>query len=501
MHRPTFRTLACLGGGAIAACGFAPLALWPLTLVGVGVLAWVIYQSAGPGAAFRAGWVWSVAHFTVALNWIAHAFSYQDAMPHWFGYGAVVGLSFYLAVFPAVAMAVARWAGRNRPVPFAFAFAAAWTLGEWVRGVAFTGFAWDPLGTASLSIGRLSQLAPAIGTYGLTALLALAAAALWLLFAGWRTVSATILAALAVAAVVPLPLASPLVSAAGPTTVVVQPNFSQDAKHGPDYAQRAWARQIALTRAARTPAGPRLILWPEGAIEEPPFEDPGVGARVNRLLRAGDVLMAGGITLERDRFGIARSATNSVFGFDAAGRVTGRYDKAHLVPYGEYLPMPRLLGALGLARLVPGSIYYAPGPGPRGVDVAGVGRIAVQICYEIIFSGQVIDPDRRPRALFNPSNDAWFGAWGPPQHLAQARMRAREEGVPIVRSTTNGISAVIGADGALVATLPRHAAGAIVEPLPPARAATLFARLGNRLPLGLCLLVLLAAVALARRRV
>lgn len=495
-----YRLPASLAGGALAALGFAPLNLWPLTVIGVAVLAFLVYESASVRAAFWIAWVWAVAHFTVGLNWIAHSFTYQDAMPHWFGYGAVVGLSLYLALFPAAGMALARWAGRDRPVPFGIALAACWALTEWLRGVAFTGFAWNPLGVVSLPIGALSQLAPVIGTYGLSALLALAGVALWQLATGWRTAPIVTLGVIAVAAVLPLLPVDLEAQDVVPTVVVVQPNFSQEVKHGPDYAALAWSRQIALTRAARIPPGPRLILWPEGAIEEPPAENPAVADNIRPLLGPADALMAGGVTVKRDQFGIAQSATNSVFAFDQSGEVAARYDKAHLVPYGEYLPLPRLLGALGLARLVPGSIYYAPGPGPRSISVPGVGLIGVQICYEIIFPGEVVDSARRPRAIFNPSNDAWFGTWGAPQHLAQARLRAREEALPVLRSTTNGISAVIAADGALLATIPRHQAGTIVRPLPPAGAPTLFSRYGNRLPLVAALLLLAAAVAMGRRR-
>jgi apolipoprotein N-acyltransferase len=161
--------------------------------------------------------------------------------------------------------------------------------------------------------------------------------------------------------------------------------------------------------------------------------------------------------------------------------------------------MRSILEPLGLSRLVQGDIDFVDGPGPRSIDIGGFGPVGMQLCYEIIFSGQVIDPARRPRLLFNPSNDAWFGAWGPPQHLAQARMRAIEEGLPVVRSTPNGISAVIGADGRLIATVPRYRAGAIDVAMPPAHAPTLFARVGNWAALAMVVL-LLGAAGLVRRR-
>ena len=171
------------------------------------------------------------------------------------------------------------------------------------------------------------------------------------------------------------------------------------------------------------------------------------------------------------------------------------------MPYGEYLPMRPLLSAIGLSRLAPGNIDFNAGPGARTLALPGFGKVGLQICYEIIFSGQVVDRANRPDFLFNPSNDAWFGAWGPPQHLAQARLRAAEEGLPVVRSTPTGISALIDARGTLVEALPWRTAGVIDGRLPPARSGlTLFARLGNLLPLALGFSLLIWAVVLDARR-
>ena len=172
------------------------------------------------------------------------------------------------------------------------------------------------------------------------------------------------------------------------------------------------------------------------------------------MLGPRDLLLTGGTALSFTADDRIEAAANSVFAIGPDARILGRYDKAHLVPYGEYLPVPWLLKPLGLSRLVPGDLDFTPGPGPRNLSLPGFGPLGIQLCYEIIFSGEVVDRAQRPRALFNPSNDAWFGSWGPPQHLAQARMRAIEEGLPIIRATPTGISAVIAADGTLLATVP-----------------------------------------------
>ena len=187
-----------------------------------------------------------------------------------------------------------------------------------------------------------------------------------------------------------------------------------------------------------------------------------------------------------------------MFAIAPSGELAGRYDKAHLVPYGEYLPMRSILQPLGLSRLVMGDIDFLPSPGPANLSIPGIGLAGMQICYEIIFSGQVVHDAQRPQFLFNPSNDAWFGYTGPPQHLAQARMRAIEEGLPILRSTPTGISAVIGAKGELIATIPSGVEGAIEVPLPAPREPTFFSAVGNWMMILSALLLI--AIAFAFRR-
>ncbi len=255
-------------------------------------------------------------------------------------------------------------------------------------------------------------------------------------------------------------------------------------------------------RRLSTPARaePRLLLWPEAAVTRPldnGLRDPGhiiemleLRRDVAAMLGEKDLLLTGGVTWRSADGREVTSATNSVFAIDPTGRILARYDKAHLVPYGEYLPMRPILSTLGLSRLAPGDVDFDPGPGAQTLDLPTVGKAGFQLCYEIIFSGEVVDRKNRPAFLFNPSNDAWFGAWGPPQHLAQARLRALEEGLPVLRSTPTGISAVIDSDGRLLHSLKWRTAGIIDTRLPAAKPPTPFARIGN-------LLSLLFALALA----
>lgn len=197
--------------------------------------------------------------------------------------------------------------------------------------------------------------------------------------------------------------------------------------------------------------------------------------------------------------GSIAAVTNSIFAIDAQGTILHRYDKAHLVPWGEYLPWRPLLSLIGISRLVPGAFDFAPGPGPRSLPLPGFGMAGMLVCYEVIFSGDVVDRAHRPAFLFNPSNDSWYARFGPEQHLAMARLRAIEEGLPIIRATPTGISAIVNADGRVIAQVDWGKTGAAEAPLPPATAPTLFARTGNWMALGVALLLAMLGVAIGRR--
>jgi apolipoprotein N-acyltransferase len=290
--------------------------------------------------------------------------------------------------------------------------------------------------------------------------------------------------------------AAPEQDPARPAIRLVQPNIPQEERGSPAQEEQNFRK---LLRLSGPPDGnPRLILWPESAI---PY-DLHAGAApdlIAPVIGRHDLLLAGGMEVAPPPPGAEAAAYNSLYVLGPGGRVLGRYDKAHLVPYGEYLPMRPFLTMLGLSRLVPGEGDILAGPGPRTLDLPGFGRMGGQICYEIIFSGEVVDRANRPDFVFAPSNDAWFGAWGPPQHFAQARLRAIEEGLPVIRSTPTGITGVIDAQGRVVERLPAHQEGVIDTRLPQAAAATPFARFGNLLPLAFALLLVAGAIAVRRK--
>ena len=500
--------------GAAAAGGFQPVALWPLTLFGLAVLVGLVARAPGLGRAALLGWAWGVGHFTLGNNWIATAFTYQAKMPAWLGGLAVLLLALYLAVYPALAAGLA-WRARHRPLALVLAFGAAWIVSELLRGWVFTGFPWNPLAAAALGGSHragVAQVLPWTGTYALSGLVAVLGGLWWL---GWsQRVARTWLAVVLVV----VPLAAfrlPQWGAAEPpgklAFTLVQPGVRQEVLDDPDHFERQFRTTAALSQP-RPGLAPRLVLWPESGTPDylrdgyPGWFYTGstyLGSpalarqRIGRAIGPGSLLLTGTVDLEVAGTS-ATGARNVITALDSRGTIRGSYAKAHLVPYGEYLPMRGLLEPLGLSRLVPGALDFHPGPGPRTLDLGPWGRAGFQVCYEIVFSGRVVDPAARPEYLFNPSNDGWFGAWGPPQHLAQARLRAIEEGLPVLRSTTNGISAVVDARGVVQQALPRPVAGRIDGLVPPAHAPTLFSRWGNALALGWAIVLLLGAVLALR---
>ena len=514
MQRHPGATAAALG--LVAACAYPPLHLWPLGLAALAGFVWLIHSADRWRGALWRGWWFGWAHLTLANNWIATAFTHQAKMPEFLGWLAVPLLCIYLAWYPALAALAAHLLARKRPLwAFGLVLAGAWIVTEWMRGWVFTGYPWPPLGLMLLGgwdTPGLARVLPWMGTYALSGVAVLLGCG----------VLAAITRRRATDLIVPLvPLTAIMLVPATPAVqsnlryTLVQPNLPQSEINDPGMFEEQFARIATLTVKQR--GAPRIVLWPESAIPDyledgyperyylqmTAAADPAFARkRIGGLLGEGSMLLTGVVNLNIDTredgsLG-AVSARNSVAAIDAAGTLVAGYDKAHLVPYGEYLPMRPLLEPLGAARLVAGSIDYVPGPGPRTLDLGAQGKAGIQICYEIVFSGAVVDRANRPDYIFNPSNDGWFGAWGPPQHLAQARMRAIEEGLPVLRSTTTGISAVIDANGIVRGSIGRGEADALEGRVPAAKPPTPFARVGHWLTLGWAALLLGLGLTLPR---
>jgi apolipoprotein N-acyltransferase len=496
--------------GGLSALGFAPLDWWPLTILALTWLVNRVRRARGLRAAFLIGLVFGTGHFIVGLNWIATAFTFQSNMPAWYGWGAVVVLATYLALFPALSCALTWWLTARQPWAFAFIFAAVWMAGEWLRATLLSGFAWDPVGMVWLPLSWVAQAGQWIGVYGLSGLAVLAAALLGAALQ-WRWRSAVGLTVLLGALIMALGYRmSARQGARDDSTLrarIVQPNISQDTKYDPALSEQH--DRIYASLSGPPEDAPRILLWPEGATLHYLELEPDAVANLTKLLGPHDILLTGGASATPINHDY--TYRNSVFAIDHQGGFLWRYDKAHLVPFGEFLPLRSFFEHLHISRLVPGERDFTPGTGPATYPLPGFtingkpALVGVQICYEIIFSGHVIDRAHRPSFLFNPSNDAWFGAWGPAQHLAQARMRAIEEGVAVLRATPTGISAVVGPRGELRVSAARQSERVLETLIPDALPPTMFSRYGlwASLAVGIGLLAVgcLLRVALQRGEV
>ena len=510
--------LSALALGVVAAVGFPPLSLWPLTLFALAATIPLIRSAGRWQSAFARGWFFGVGHFTFANNWIADAFTYQSEMPAILGWVAVPLLALYLAVYPALATVGAWLLGRERGATAWIAiFAAMWIVTEWLRSWVFTGYAWDPLGLALLGPWDrpgLAAILPWMGTYALSGLAVLLGGIVWILVSERRWLLLCAVAAL-------LAVGMYLPAGAGEQGTVrytlVQPYIPQEERDDASKFEEHFLRAASLT-ARPDRSLERLVLWPEAGV--PDYLEDGYPQRYyTRMTAGGDPefarariaqvigpqahLLTGVVNLNIEN-GRAATADNAVIAIDGNGDITAEYAKAHLVPYGEYLALRWLLEPLGATRLVAGTIDFKPGPGPRSIEAGGFGKVGVQICYEIIFSGQVADRSNRPDFIYNPSNEGWFGSFASPQFTGQSRMRAIEEGLPVLRSTTTGISSVIDAHGVVRDAIGVGEADFIDGFVPPARPPTPFAQLGNWLPLGWAALLLALAFGVpslvARRR-
>ncbi len=477
-----WRTLGlALLAGLAAAFAHPPFGVWP-GLVGFGLLM-ALLDRADPDrplrSAFWRGWLAGGAYFLVCTWWIGEAFLVDVAAHGWQAPFAVGFLAAGLGLlWGAAALAYRLLAppGVRRVLLFAAVFA----VFEWLRGHILTGFPWDLPGEAWRAGGWISQSASLIGAYGLSLVtLAVAAAAgVWGGRDPLRTkqlASATALGALLLmAGFGAARLAQPLASPTPLRLRIVQGDIDQAAKWTPDSFRAIFDTYTRLT--AQPPAAgqptPKVVLWPESAIpaDSAAYLAPGTWthAALMAALKPGQVLIMGAVRTEG--FGPDARYFNSVMALrrDPAGLTPlGVYDKHHLVPFGEYMPMDKLMGAIGFKALVHVGDGFTAGPAPAPMAPDGLPPLQPLVCYEGLFPAFVADDHPRPAWIANLSNDAWFGKTsGPWQHLNLASYRAIEEGLPLVRATPTGVSALVDAYGRPLARLGQGARGVIDADLP-----------------------------------
>ncbi|WP_262494976.1 apolipoprotein N-acyltransferase [Paracoccus thiocyanatus] len=476
----------------MAALGQAPWGLWPLTLLALALLCHRIARAATPGAAAWHGFAAGLGHFALAMSWIVEPFLVE---PETYGWMAPFALLF-MAAGGALFWTVPAWlAGRLAPgfPRQGLAFAALMVLSDWLRGWIFTGLPWALTGHVWIDTpaGQVAATLGAIGLSGLTML----AAALPLCFrrpGRFPALPGTVLALLVVATAWSAGLArlaQPLPPDTGMRLRLVQPDATQALKWDPWWSEVFFRRLLDLS-AIRDPdmPPPDAVIWPETAVNFL-LEQAGTAPQ-DIAAYVGAPVVLGIQRVEGERY------FNSLTEFSAQG-IGPIYDKFHLVPFGEYTPWGDMMAQLGIrAFAAQHGFGYSAGPGPQVMRLPGLPPMQPLICYEAVFSDHLVSGENRPSWLLQVTNDAWFGQWsGPWQHLAQARLRAIESGLPLMRAANTGVSAVIDARGGLRATLGLNRAGRIDAALPGALPPTPWSRLGDWPALALALAALLLVAA------
>jgi apolipoprotein N-acyltransferase len=470
--------------GAVAGLGQVPFALPLATMAALLV---IMHLAEEGRLSFWRGWAFGAGYAVLTLHWIMEPFLVEPERTGWLAPLGLLAMAGGFGLFWAVPFWLTRRLGLGP-----LGLAALWTGAEMVRALALTGFPWVLVGHI-WSETPLAQLAAFVGVHGLTLFTLLAAA---LLASPRLPVALRLLPVPLLAAGVLLLGPGPAPDVQGPLVRIVQPNIPQAEKWDPELVPFHHQRLIDLSRGSR-PAD--LVVWPETAPSD-------LLEWAAPLLTAA-TQAAGGAPLAT---GVARADEegryfNSLAVVDATGRVGNLYDKAHLVPFGEYMPFRETLSRWGLRGVAEfQGLGFQAGPGAALVDIPGIGLARPLICYEGIFAEEIGSgtAQGRPRLLLLVTNDAWFGSFaGPQQHLALGRLRAIEQGLPMVRSANTGISAMIDGRGRVMASLPLNQEGTIEAVLPPALDPTLYARMGDT-PVALLLLALglLAGLGPERRR-
>ena len=469
LPRAFMRAVIAMILGAAATGALPPLHLLPLLIVAFTGLVWLIDGSTTRRAAFAAGWWFGFGHFVTGLYWIGIALLTDPERYAWLAAPAVLAISAALALIPASAALVA---GRCAPgVSRVLGLALAWTLAEWLRGWLATGFPWNLIGTVWTLSDEMIQFTAYGGVLGL-GLITVAAAAAPATLAGegrrrWlpSLLAGALLAGLWGAGMARLAAYPPGDAVDGVRLRLVQANVAQHHKWRADKREAMFRRHLALSIGAGF-EDVTHVIWPETAIPYFIADDAERRAMIAAATPKGGALISGALRGAPRTDSAPQQLWNSLFAFDEAGRITATYDKTHLVPFGEYVPFRSILP---VAKLTQGATDFSPGPGPRSLNVGGLPPFSALICYEAIFGPAVVEPGSRPGFLLNITNDAWFGiSSGPYQHFASARLRAVEQGLPLVRAANTGISAVVDSQGRITAMLGLGWEGVLDAALPAA---------------------------------
>jgi apolipoprotein N-acyltransferase len=478
--------------GLVSALALPPVHLLPVLLFSVPGFLRLIGGATSKKQLALIGWTFGFGLNLGGLYWITEPILTEVSTFWWLVPLAAPLLAFAVAFYSIIPAFAASLVGAGRDGPGLarlLVFSGAWVLSDLLRQFAFSGFPWNLWGSDWAMPGEpgdiFIQLAAVIGVHGLTLLTVFIAG---LPIFGKRGLAAAAAMLLAWAGFGVMHLRLP-VQSTGITLALLQPKFPVPGSYDRASLIARWQALLAMSRAGIN-AGANTVIWPEGS--SPWLLDTDAGARAELAAVTGPTpILAGSLREVSDT-----DFRNSLVVTDGSGPVVAIYDKWKLVPFGEYMPRwipvkitPDVLGS-----------GFTPGPGPVTLHVPGLPPFGPLICYEAIFSGQIVDKKDRPQWLVNVTDDSWFGnSAGPRQHFADARLRAVEEGMPLARAANSGITAVIDSFGRVTASLPLGAEGVLVAALPGALPLTIYGRFGLVIPTLLAALFVILGFALRLR--
>ena len=479
--------MALAAAGVIAGLGQAPIDAWFMTVGAFGVLFYVYPFITSPRQAAFVVWSFGFGYFAFSLRWIIEPFLVDIARHGWMAPFALFLMGTGGALFWAMAAWIAARIAPRNAVVLALLLVAA----EAMRALILTGFPWALIGHVWVPT-HLAQLAAFGGPHLLSLVTMIAAFAVTWLLSRRYVLGVCVIAALCVLAFVVRPPDVQTAQPDQPLVRMVQPNAPQQQKWDPAFRDMFVNRMIALTGEG---AVPDLVVWPETAM---PYL---LNYLDDDLQLLSDAARGAPLVFGVQRFDDQQRAYNSLAVLGAGGEIQSIYDKRHLVPFGEYIPGARLLGQVGMSGLARNlGTGFAAGSQDGPVLLDGIGAAVPLICYEGIFAEEINYAGARPRLLLLITNDAWFGqAAGPRQHLAQAQLRAIEQGLPMVRTANTGITAMIDPRGRIVASLPLGVHGAIDVALPQVAPPTPYSRFGEWPFFGLLVLLTFASYMGVRR--
>ena len=518
------RSLIAFGSGAIAALALSPLGLVPAFFFSFPVAIWLLDGAAPEAPAFsrhalvsaaKDGWWFGFGYFLAGLWWIGAAFLVETDEFIWAMPLGVIGLPAVLAIFMALSFCIARLFWRPGPGRI-FALVLGIGISEWLRHFLFTGFPWNTFGQGFASSVVLAQGASIVGTEGLSLLVVAIFAAPATLadrttgFARWRPVTLAALAFMSIATfgyarlwheggVSPGVRVEAMVP--GVRVRLVQPNTSQRDKILQRDSLATLAKFIELSNRATGPGLAGMedvthLVWPESPFPTILSRDFPTLGEIARLIPSGTTLITGAVRMEETPAGFRRFF-NTLHVIGPRAEILTSYDKQHLVPFGEYLPLEGLLSSFGLRRFVHAPGAFAAGESRPLLAIPGLPPVLPLICYEAIFPHEIKGSGPRPGLILNITNDAWFGETsGPHQHFAQSRMRAIEFGLPLIRVANTGISATVDPYGRVLASMMIGIAGIADVGLPRSLDATVYSVYSVEIRLFGCLIALMLAIGL-----